>query len=166
MELQEKVIKTKWQDEYEVVLDHKRKIPNFKIFEKNWKNKKFSKNHSKFSYGQILKIFTSYILQTIILIVTKKNWSSLIRFKRYDFFSICHVVLQKLLNKSCWKWFLSLIFCMHHDLEIMCTKFHWDQSKTMRSALIFVHFAPLMLISVPRAHIFALSSLKLGTHDL
>ena len=29
---------------------------------------------------------------------------------------------------------------MHHDQEIMCTKFHWDQIKNIGSARIFVHF--------------------------
>ena len=66
MELQKKVIKTKWQDKYEVFLSRKKKILNLQNFEKNWKNEKFSKNHSKFSYGQIFKIFAPYILQTII----------------------------------------------------------------------------------------------------
>ena len=29
---------------------------------------------------------------------------------------------------------------VHHNLEIMCTKFHWDWTKNARSARIFVHF--------------------------
>ena len=59
-----------------------------------------------------------------------------------------HVHLCPFLRR--WRWFPRACsrgnqFCckisfVHHDLEIMCTKFHWDRSKNARCARIFVHF--------------------------
>ena len=38
-------------------------------------------------------------------------------------------------NQFCCK-----ISFVHHDLEIMCTKFHWDRRKNMRCTRISLHF--------------------------